>query len=100
MPTWERRLQRVHPEDRALWQATIHRAIAEKSDYDVELRILPPHSTVKYIHSVGQPVLNSSGELLEFVGVAMDVTEHKHTEESLRSSEAYFGGIAEPDPHW
>jgi PAS domain S-box-containing protein len=90
MPTWERRLQRVHPEDRALWQATIHRAIAEKSDYHVELRILPPHSTVKYIHSVGQPVLNSSGELLEFVGVAMDVTEHKHTEESLRSSEAYL----------
>jgi len=90
MPTWEQRLQRVHPADRALWQATIDRAIAEKSDYDVEFRILPPHSTVKYIHSVGQPVLNSSGELLEFVGVAMDVTEGKHVEESLRSSEAYL----------
>jgi PAS domain S-box-containing protein len=90
MPTWEQRLQRVHPKDRALWQATIDRAIAEKSDYNVEFRILPPHSTVKYIHSVGQPVLNSSGELLEFVGVAMDVTEGKHVEESLRSSEAYL----------
>jgi PAS domain S-box-containing protein len=90
MPTWERRLQRIHPEDRALWQATIDRAIAEKSDYEVEFRILPPHSTVKYIHSVGQPVLDSSGELLEFVGVAMDVTERKHADESLRSTEAYL----------
>jgi PAS domain S-box-containing protein len=90
MPTWEQRLQRIHPEDRALWQATIDRAIAEKSDYDVEFRILPPDSTVKYVHSVGQPVLNSSGELLEFVGVAMDVTERKRAEESLRSSEAYL----------
>jgi PAS domain S-box-containing protein len=90
MPTWEQRLQHIHPEDQPLWQATIDRAIAEKSDYDVEFRILPPHSAVKYIHSVGQPVLDSSGELVEFVGVAMDVTERKHAEESLRSSEAYL----------
>jgi PAS domain S-box-containing protein len=90
MPTWEQRLQRIHPEDRALWKAVVDRAIAEKSDYDVEFRILPPHSTIKYIHSVGHPVLDSSGELLQFVGVAMDVTERKRAEEALHSSEAYL----------
>jgi PAS domain S-box-containing protein len=90
MPTWEQLLQRVHPEDRGRWQVTIDRAIAEKSDFDVEFRILPPCSAIKYIHSVGHPVLDSSGELLQFVGVAMDVTEGKHAEEALRSSEAYL----------
>jgi len=88
--TWEEQLQRIHPEDRALWQATIDRAVAEKSDYDVEFRILPPHSAVKYIHSVGHPILDSSGELLQFVGVAMDVTERKRAGEALRFSEAYL----------
>src|SRR6201981_2185562 len=80
MPTWEQRLQRVHHEDRARWQSAIDQAIAEKSDYDVEFRILPPRSTVRYIHSVGHPILSPSGELLQFVGVAMDVTERKRAE--------------------
>jgi PAS domain S-box-containing protein len=90
MPSGEERLQRVHPEDRATFQAAMDRAIAKKSDYDVEFRILPSHPAVKYIHSVGHPVLDSSGELLQFVGVAMDVTESKRAREALRSSEAYL----------
>src|SRR6266436_6735286 len=81
MPAWEERLQRVHPEDRAKWQGTIDRAIREKSDYQVEFRILLPDGTVKYIHTVGHPVLNASGDLLEFVGSAMDITERKRAEE-------------------
>jgi PAS domain S-box-containing protein len=90
IPTWEERLERVHPEDRARWQAAVELAIAEKSDYDLEFRILPPGATVRYIRSVGHPVLGPSGELLQFVGVAMDVTERKRNEEALRSSEAYL----------
>jgi PAS domain S-box-containing protein len=81
MPTWEQRLQRIHPEDRARYQAAVNRATADKSGYDVEFRILPPHSTVKFIHSVGQLVLSPSGELLQFVGVAMDVTASRRAEE-------------------
>jgi len=81
MPCWEQRLQRVHPEDRARFQLTIDRAVAEKSDYDVEFRILPPHAQGRYIHSVGHPILGSSGELVQFVGVSMDVTESKRAEQ-------------------
>src|SRR6267378_7864221 len=68
MPAWEERLHRVHPEDRARWQGAIDRAIVEKSEYKVEFRILLPDGTVKYIHTVGHPVLNASGDLTEFVG--------------------------------
>jgi len=81
MPTWEQRLQRVHPEDRARFQLTIDRAVVEKSDYDIEFRILLPHAPARYIHSVGRPVLGPSGELVQFVGVSMDVTESKQAEQ-------------------
>ena len=81
MPSWEQRLQRVHREDRARFQLTVDRAVAEKSDYDLEFRILPPHAPGRYIHSVGRPILGSSGELVQFVGVSMDVTESKQAEQ-------------------
>src|SRR5437660_261245 len=90
MPGWEERLQRVHPEDRAKWQGAIDRAIAEKSEYKVEFRILLPDGTVKYIHTVGHPVLNASGNLTEFVGSATDITERRRAEEALRRSEGYL----------
>jgi signal transduction histidine kinase len=80
-PTWEQFLERIHPEDRSRLQATSAQAIAEKSDYDVEFRILVPRSPVKFLRAVGEPVLNASGELLQFVGVVMDVTERKRAEE-------------------
>jgi len=87
-PVWEERLQRIHPEDRGRWQGAIDRAMAEKSHYEVEFRIILSDGTVKYIHTVGHPVLNSSGDLVEFVGSSTDITERKRAEESLRQAQA------------
>src|SRR6202158_5560389 len=81
LSAWEKRRQRMHPEDRAKWEGVIERAIVEKSDYEVEHRILLPDGTVKYTQTVGHPVLNASGDLVQFVGTMMDVTERKRAEE-------------------
>jgi PAS domain S-box-containing protein len=88
MPAWEERLQRVHPEDRAKWRGAIDRAIDKKGDYEVEFRILLPDGTVKYIHTVGHPVLNASGDLVQFVGSSMDISASKRAEEALRQAQA------------
>jgi PAS domain S-box-containing protein len=90
MPTWEERLRRTHPEDRGKWQGAIERAIREKSAYEVEFRILLPDGTVKHIVTAGHPVLNASGDLVEFVGSSTDITEHKRAEEALRRTEHYL----------
>jgi PAS domain S-box-containing protein len=91
MPTWEQRLLRVHPDDLPLFQAALDRAMREKSELDVEFRILPPRSAARYIRSVGHPVLGPSGEVTQLVGVTMDVTESKLAEEErerLRRTQA------------
>jgi signal transduction histidine kinase len=93
-PRWEDRLRRIHPEDRSRWQGAIDRAIADTSDYEVEFRILLPDGTVKYIHTVGHPVMNASGNLVEFVGSSTDITERKRAEESLRQTQAELARVS------
>jgi len=88
MPAWEQLLGRIHPDDRAKWQRTLDRAIREKSEYQVEFRILLPDGTVKYVHAVGHPVFNAAGDFVEFVGSSMDITERKRAEEALRRAQA------------
>src|SRR5580693_7700246 len=68
-------LDRVHPEDRPVVEEILRRAQLDKTDYDASYRIVLPDGSIKHIFSVGHPVLNQSGELVEFVGTSMDVTE-------------------------
>src|SRR6267154_2631127 len=84
LPAFEECRQRIHPEDRAKWQGAIDRAIAEKSEYEVEFRTLLPDGSVKHIHTVGHPVLNASGDLVQFVGSSTDITERKRAEQATR----------------
>jgi PAS domain S-box-containing protein len=93
-PAWDERVQCVHPEDRAKWTGEIDRAIAEASDYQMEFRILLPDGTLRYIQTVGHPVLDVSGNLVEFVGTSMDVTERRLGEESLRQTQADLARVS------
>jgi signal transduction histidine kinase len=96
MPTWEQRLQRIHPEDRARYEEAFNRAIAEKSDLDAEFRILLPDSTIRYIRSVGHPVLDTLGEVTQMMGVIMDVTKSRQAEqqhERLRQELAHLSHL-------
>jgi PAS domain S-box-containing protein len=68
-------LNRVHPEDRPVVEEIFRRAQLDKTDYDASYRIVLPDGSIKHIFSVGHPILSQSGDLVEFVGTSMDVTE-------------------------
>jgi PAS domain S-box-containing protein len=90
-PTREEYFERVHPEDLFEFKDIGERAIVEKADYDHEFRILLPNGMVKWIHTVGHPVLSNTGDLEGFVGSSTDITELKSAEqerEKLRQLEA------------
>src|SRR6202011_763963 len=66
---------RIHPEDRKRVRDLFERCVMEKTDYGAHYRLLLPDGTIKYQHSIGRPIVNERGDLVEFVGTAIDVTE-------------------------
>jgi PAS domain S-box-containing protein len=77
---------RIHPEDRAATEEVYGKARIEKTDYEADYRLLLPDGAIKYIHSIGHPVLNASGDMTEFVGTVMDVTEQRRARAELEKA--------------
>jgi signal transduction histidine kinase/CheY-like chemotaxis protein len=72
---------RFHPDDRKRVVDLFEKAEIEKTEFQVNYRIVLPDGTIKHLHTIGHPILNESGDLVEFVGTAMDVTAAKQAEE-------------------
>src|SRR6202521_4912195 len=72
--------QRVHPEDRDWVDKRFEKSLRERVDSFDEYSVLLPDGTVRHINSSGHLVLDEDGELIEFVGTAVDVTERKRAE--------------------
>jgi len=84
--------QRIHPEDRAAVQEAFESASREKSEFDLEHRLLMPDGSVKYLHVVGRPSTDESGRF-EFVGAVTDLTERRRAEEALRQAQATLAHV-------
>jgi PAS domain S-box-containing protein len=73
-----------HPDDRDRAEQTIEAAGREKRGYEMEVRFVRPDGSIRHAHILGHPVLGQGGQVVEFMGVIMDVTERKRAERALR----------------
>jgi PAS domain S-box-containing protein len=69
-------LSRIHPDDQARVRTTLERCIQEKTEYRVRCRIVRADGSIGYQYAMGRPVPNEAGEVVEFIGAAMDMTDH------------------------
>jgi signal transduction histidine kinase/PAS domain-containing protein len=93
IPSLAEFLQRIHPEDRTRCTEAFARGIREAASFEIEYRIAPPQSPVRNIRAIANPVLSASGELEEFIGTVMDVTERKQAEDERRAQLRFFRGM-------
>jgi PAS domain S-box-containing protein len=93
IPDWDDWVRRIHPEDRETTRDTIEQRIRERMDFELDYRVVHPDGTIKYLHALGHPVLNPSGDLVEFVGTSIDLTERKLAEAEARGSEQRYREI-------
>jgi PAS domain S-box-containing protein len=89
VPPLEELLKRVHPEDRARWTETLENGIGEAASFEMEYRVTLPQGPLKRIRAIAHPVFTAYGELEEFVGTVVDVTERKRAEEE-RQAQLWF----------
>jgi len=94
LPRFDTFLQRIHPDDQAKLREIAERAGREKVGYEVDYRIAHPDGEMRDIHTVAHPVLRPSGDLVEFVGTVMDVTERKRAEEERERLRQLQGDLA------
>src|SRR5438876_2466574 len=95
IPSDEAFYQRIHPEDRDRVRREVFLERPEQgSHFDVDFRIVLPDGAIKYVRSSGHPIFNISGDLVEYVGTSIDVTERKRVDEErerlLASERAAF----------
>ena len=79
-------LQRIHPEDRAAFEAEFAR-VYTGSGSDFAFRIVTPSGSVRHLHSVSRIVDYVEGRPV-VVGIQQDETERVLAAEALKSSEA------------
>ena len=82
-PSRDEQVQLKHAEDRDSSRETVEFAIRDKTEFAVEYRHVMADGTVKYLHSIGHPVLDNTGALVEYVGTVVDITERRRAEQRL-----------------
>ena len=85
-PTHEVFLNRTHPDDRAALEHTTRQAILDRNHFQSDFRIILEDGTIRHIHTVGHPVIDAGGELVEFVGTHIDVTEPLQARAALETA--------------
>jgi PAS domain S-box-containing protein len=83
VPQLDEILQLIHPEDRPRIVEEYAQIMRDNAEYAQDFRVILHDGTIRHIQSIGHPVIGPDGELLEYFGTAMDVTERKRSEKRL-----------------
>jgi PAS domain S-box-containing protein len=90
IPSREAVWQRIHPDDVDTMNEKIEHALRERRSFQNEFRLKLPDGTVKHVDADILPVFSATGELVEIIATAVDVTERKRAEDTLRRGEAWL----------
>jgi PAS domain S-box-containing protein len=79
-------LGRVHPDERPTVQETIQKSIHDSSDFELNYRIILDDGSIRHLHVLGHPVRKSDGQVAEFIGTHVDVTEQRLARKALEDA--------------
>lgn len=88
-PSYQRFMEAIHPDDRAITQSAYREALETHQAYSIDHRLLV-NGKVKWINRRGKTRYDSQGNPVCSFGTIQDITQRKKTEQQLRDNEARF----------
>ena len=80
-------LARVHPDDRALFVASVDQLTPQYPTTQISYRVLRPDGSIVWLEKNARGFFDEQGKLLRVIGMMANITERKRAEEALRESE-------------
>jgi len=78
--SYEAFLHHVHPDDRAVVETAVRRAMADGRSFTFDHRIVRPDGVVRVLHAEGHVVTSADGWPIRMMGIGHDVTERRQAE--------------------
>ncbi|MCP5352847.1 MAG: PAS domain S-box protein [Chromatiales bacterium] len=86
-------LNLVHPEDRETLDAAYRDSVANRSQYDIDHRLLFADGRIKYVNERCEHTYDDNGAVIRSTGTVQDITEQHRFSKALRESEQKFHAI-------
>lgn len=77
-------LRAVHPDDRGKAEKAWNLAVSSNQPYECEFRLMRADQEWRTIHSRGIPIFDQTGQVQEWIGVGVDVTDRRQAEHRIR----------------
>ncbi len=87
----------VHPEDFTAWASAWREAVQRGEPFASEHRVRRHDGKWRWMSGRALPVRDESGEIVEWCGVNIDISERKEVEAALRESEEHLRRVSEAD---
>jgi PAS domain S-box-containing protein len=88
-PTLTEHLQKIHPDDKTVWDTTVNQIAGGKSS-ELEFRIVRPDGSIRHIFGQGEPIFNRDSQVEKLFGTVRDITDRV----AAQARERLFGAIA------
>jgi PAS domain S-box-containing protein len=91
-------IKAIHPDDREKVNKAYTEAVANKTEYEIDHRLLMKNGRVKYVNEKCYTEYSELGLPLRSIGTIQDITEHKLIEAALQESELRYRLLFEQNP--